>query len=266
MGLPCSARAPFRLLCLVLTVSGILPPAASAVEAPTEQTIHLARSHYDKGMKLLETGKEAEGEAELQESARVFPDFADAHLQLGHLSMRRKEYRQALERYLRARDALVELQLLSRRQEMERLRRLQEGIDRLQQQITQMQLSRSSADPGRIDAAMVQMERLRQEQTRLAPQEERPLPAEIHFYIGNARMSLEQFDQAIEDYQRALSQRPGFGEVHNNLAVIYLYKKDYSRAWEHLHAAETAGVRIEPGFREDLAAAAPDPAAPPPSP
>jgi Flp pilus assembly protein TadD len=109
---------------------------------------------------------------------------------------------------------------------------------------------------------MLNIEKLRQEQSKILAGNELQVPPEIHFLIGTARMNLEQFDPAIEDFRQALALRPAYGEVHNNLAVIYLYRKDYPQAWEHLHAAEKAGVRINPQFREELAALAPEPPAP----
>jgi tetratricopeptide (TPR) repeat protein len=257
-------RFPAIALLLLLPVLwGDASLSVRAEEAPDGQKVMLARSHFDKGMKLLGKGSEKEGEDELEESLRIFPDFADADIQLGNLAMRRKEYGPALELYVQARTALEHLQGISRQQEVERHRRMQESIDILQERIEQLRRSQRPGDAGQIDAATLRMEKLRQEMTKTAPTDEPPIPAQLHFLIGTARMSLERYDEAIEDYSRALGLRPGYGEVHNNLAVIYLYRKDYARAWEHLHAAEKAGIRINPQFREELAVVSPEPAAPP---
>jgi len=131
-------------------------------------------------------------------------------------------------------------------------------MDVIQERIEGLRHSNRAADQGKIDQEMIQLEKLRREQMKALPPESDPFPAELHFLIGNARMNLERFDEALEDYRQALAHRPGYGEVHNNLAVIYLYRKDYPRAWEHVHAAEKAGVRVNPQFREELAALAPE--------
>jgi tetratricopeptide (TPR) repeat protein len=223
--------------------------------------VMLARTYFEKGMKLLQKQSPAEAEAEFLESVRVFPEFADGYIQLGNLAMSRKEYSAGLEHYIRAKTALLNLQGMSRQQEVERRRRLQESIDLLQERIDQLSMS-PRGDRGEIDRAMINLEKLRQEQSKILTGGEQPIPPEIHFLIGTARMNLEQFDQAIEDFHQALAVRPAYGEVHNNLAVIYLYRKDYPQAWDHLHAAEKAGVRINPQFREELGAVAPESPAP----
>jgi len=248
---------------LVLAVlfggAGGPPPAAASGDGVDAQKLMLARTHLDKGMKLLEKGSHDEAEAEFLEATRAFPDMADAYIQLGHLSMRRKDYSQALDRYLQARTALTNLQALSRRQEVERSRRLQEGMDILREQIDQLRVSQNPGAQGEIEQKFAKLEKLRQEQMKLRVHEELQVPAELPFFIGTARMNLEEYDAAIEDYKDALNLRPAYGEAHNNLAVIYFYRKEYPLAWEHLHAAENAGVRINPQFREELSAAAPEP-------
>jgi tetratricopeptide (TPR) repeat protein len=259
MGLHPRRLFSLSFLLLLPAISGGPRLCVAADDPPDARMVMMARSHFEKGMKLIGKGSEKEGEEELRESLRVFPDFADASIQLGNLAMRRREYGQGLELYLQAQASLLHLQGLSRQQEVERRRRLQEGIDALQERIEQLRLSQRTGAAGEIDAAMIRMEKLRQEQNKVLTQDEPPIPAELHFLIGTARMNLERYDEAIEDYRQALSQRPGYGEVHNNLAVIYLYRKDYPHAWEHLHAAEKAGIRINPQFREELSAAAPEP-------
>lgn len=223
----------------------------------------LAKGHFDKGMKLVVQGKEGEGEAELLEAVKIFPELADAHVQLGNLSMRRKNFTEGLERYLQAQHALGRLQGVARSQGMERQRQIQENLDVLRERVSQLQRSQVPGAEGKIEQNLAQIEKLEQEQKKPLATDRVPIPAELYFLTGNARMNLERFDDAIQDYKMALSLNPNFGEAHNNLAVIFLYRKDYGRAWEHVHAAEKAGVRINPEFREELAALTPEP--PPPA-
>ena len=256
---------PFRrlfptalLLALVWAGAGVSCPAADSQEPPDPQKLMLARTHLDQGMKLLQKGSDAEAEKEFLEAVRVFPDMADAYVQLGNLSMRRKDYSQALDRFLQARAALTNLQGISRRQEVERARRLQDAMDIIREQVDELRFNQDPGAQAEINQKMAELDRLRQEHTKLTSHAELQVPPEIPFLIGTARMNLEDYDSAIEDYREALSLRPGYGEAHNNLAVIYFYRKDYPKAWEHLHAAEKAGIRINPQFREELSAAAPE--------
>ena len=251
------------LLALFWAGAGVAHAATGAKEPVDSHKLMLARTHLDKGMKLLEKGSLEEAETEFLEATRAFPDMADAYIQLGNLSMRRKDYSQGLDRYLQARAALTNLQEISHQQQVEQRRRIQEGIDILREQIDQLQVSQDPSAVGERERKIIQLERLQQEQTRLSTSVGGPIPAEIPFLVGTARMNLEEYDQAIEDFEEALSLRPAYGEVHNNLAVIYFYRKDYPRAWEHLLAAEKAGIRVNPQFRQELSAVAPEP--PPPA-
>ena len=69
----------------------------------------IARSHYAKAMKLLADNKLSEGEAELLEAVKTFPQLAEGYVELGNLSMRRGEFREG---GFRLRVALLELAAL----------------------------------------------------------------------------------------------------------------------------------------------------------
>lgn len=220
----------------------------------------LARTHYEKGMKRIARGDEAGGEQEILRAVEAFPDLPEAHIQLGNLSMKRKNFLEALERYDRARQAFVNLHGMSRERTIERRRRLQESIDLLQERIDDLRRSQAPGDQRLVDQETLRLDKLRQELLKTQPEDTDPVPPEVFFLLGTARMNLERFDEAIRDFEAALSRRSAYGEAHNNLAVIYLYRKDYPRAWKHVHAAELAGVRVNPQFRAELSALLQEPA------
>ena len=86
-----------------------------------------------------------------------------------------------------------------------------------------------------------------------------PFTPEVHFLVGTAQMKLERFEEAAKEFQEALVLRPNFGEAHNNLAVVLYYRRDYAACWEHVRAAEQAGIRVVPQFKEELSAVFPEP-------
>jgi tetratricopeptide (TPR) repeat protein len=235
--------------------------------APAQQVSYdphkymIARSHYTKAMELLADNKLSEGEGELMEAVRTFPQLAEGYIELGNLSMRRGEFREGLERYQKASEALSELQGIKRRQEVERQRQIQESIDLLNQQIGDLSRSQRTSDQGKIQQAMVRLEKLKQERTNSQPSTDTPFTPEVHFLMGTALMKLERFEEASKEFQNALVLRPSFGEAHNNLAVVLYYRRDYPACWEHLRAAEHAGVRVDPRFKEELSALFPEPVA-----
>lgn len=254
-------RKLFRSVILSATAWTFCSLAHSQQVSYDPHKFMLARSHYTKAMQLLADNKLGEGEAELLEAVKTFPQLAEGFVELGNLSMRRGEYREGLERYLKARDALSALQGIKRQQEAERQRQLQESIDLLNERISDLSRSQRSSDQGKIQQAMVHLEKLQQEKTNAQPSIESPFTPEVHFLVGTAQMKLEQFEEAAKEFQNALTLRPNFGEAHNNLAVVLYYRRDYPACWEHLRAAERAGVRVDPLFKEELTAVFPEPAA-----
>ena len=253
-------RSTFLALVALLAVSGAASSSAGAITEPYDShRIMLARSHFEKGMKLLTGGHVPEAEAELQESVKLLPELVDAHIQLGGISMGRGDFTQALERFLAARQSLADLQGLRNAQEMQRQRQLQENIDLLKERITDLRRSARVSDTGKIEQEMVRLEKLERERTNAQPAAETPFTPQIHFLVGTALMKLERFDEAREEFTQALVLRPGFGEAHNNLAVLDFYRRDYAPCWQHVHSAEAAGVRVDPMFRAELAALAPEP-------
>ncbi|MCI0655678.1 MAG: hypothetical protein L0170_01230 [Acidobacteria bacterium] len=258
-----SLRAYFskRFHILILTsMAWVLPSWAPGQQVSYDpHKFMIARSHYTKAMKLLADNKLSEGEGELLEAVKTFPQLAEGYIELGNLSMRRGEFREGLERYQKASKALSELQGIKRLQEVERQRQLQESIDLLNERISDLSRSQRTSDQGKIQQAMVRLEKLQQERTNAQPTMESPFTPEVHFLVGTALMKLERFEEAGKEFQSALALRPSFGEAHNNLAVVLYYRRDYPACWAHLRAAEQAGVRVDPRFKEELSAVFPEP-------
>jgi tetratricopeptide (TPR) repeat protein len=245
-------------------VAWLVSPLAPGQDASYDpHKLMLARSHYEKGMKLVARDQTAQGEAELLQAVEIFPQLVEGHIELGNLSMQRGEFTQGLERYLKARDALSSLQGIKRLQESERQRRIQESIDLLTAQIDELHRSQRAQDEGKIQQVTVRLEKLQQEKSNTQPSEETPYPPELHFLMGTALMKLERFQDAARELQEALALRPGFGEAHNNLAVVLYFQKDYPACWEHIHAAEQAGVRVSAELKDELSALFADPAGKP---
>lgn len=252
-------RRVFLAFPALLFPAVVVGPSVAAATDPYEpHRLMLARSHFEKGMKLLSGSRVPEAEAELKEAVKLFPELVEAHIQLGGISMGRGDLAQALERFLAARQSLTDLQGLRHSQEMERQRRLQESIDVLKARIADLRRSARVSDTGKIEQETVRLEKLERERTHAQPAAETPFTPQIHFLVGTALMKLERFDEAREELARAVDLRPRFGEAHNNLAVLDFYRKDYPGSWEHVHAAEAAGVRVDPMFRAELAALAPE--------
>lgn len=68
-----------------------------------------------------------------------------------------------------------------------------------------------------------------------------PDAANAHEMLGLALMLGGRLDDAIKEFQRALNIMPTLGGVHNNLAVAYIAKREYAKAWREVHLARKYG-------------------------
>lgn len=53
---------------------------------------------------------------------------------------------------------------------------------------------------------------------------------EFHLFIGKAHLNLQQYDEALADFQAAAAADPKLTFVHFNLGLTYLKKQDYEQA------------------------------------
>lgn len=67
---------------------------------------------------------------------------------------------------------------------------------------------------------------------------------DIHYHIGGLYMKLKRYDDAIKEFESALSLNPKDPRVHNDLGVIYKERNDLSKAEYHYKYA----IEIEPNF------------------
>jgi Tfp pilus assembly protein PilF len=77
--------------------------------------------------------------------------------------------------------------------------------------------------------------------------------------------------EALDEYSAALRFKPDHPSAHAGMAVAYLQigsrsnsrdgaRKNFDRAWEETHMAQSLGASLDPGFLADLRGRLPDPA------
>ena len=74
----------------------------------------------------------------------------------------------------------------------------------------------------------------------------------LHIFKGADYGLKGMYDETIAEFKRAIEINPNYAEAHNNLAVAYYYKEEYSLAIKHCDRAIELGLRPHPGFLEAL--------------
>jgi len=81
------------------------------------------------------------------------------------------------------------------------------------------------------------------------------LDPELEQALLNSAVGLHnqgKLDEAIAAYYHLLSKNPNHAASYANLAVAYLQKSEYEKAWQAIHKSESLGRRTHKQFRADL--------------
>ena len=79
-----------------------------------------------------------------------------------------------------------------------------------------------------------------------------PIMTEAYYNRGNAYIAKKRYDQAVRDYTRAIEINPKSGAVYYNRALAYYHKTEYDKAWRDVHKTESLGYEVHPIFLNDL--------------
>lgn len=240
-----------RLSSLIAAAPLVLLAVATPVAAQPPR--ELALQHLRAGQQALQQERYEEAEREFRSALELDPRLELAHYGLGQTFMATRRYVQAVQAYTRCRDTFIG-------NETDRLSRNVDAERRLDDQIRSLRDQRSSLESGRlrtqnpttainqIDSQITQLEGLRRRQTGSAP----VVAPYISVALGSAFFRTSAFPDAEREWRAALAVDPSIGEVHNNLAVLYMVTGRIDEASTEVELAEKAGFRVNPQLKEDL--------------
>ncbi|MDP2167637.1 MAG: tetratricopeptide repeat protein [Thermodesulfovibrionales bacterium] len=184
-----------------------------------EKTKENLKELYEHGRELYEKGKYAEAEWMLKEVIMIRPDYADVLNKLGviaNLDGRCEDAVNYLTRALKLNPQYTEasLNLAVTYNEMGEFDKAQDVF------VKASQIAASS--PMRIDPFVA---------GKLANE---------HFRLGNTYCDFFLYDEAIEEYRKALKLRPTLADVHTKLGIALRSKELYDEAVEHFTKAKEA--------------------------
>jgi tetratricopeptide (TPR) repeat protein len=236
----------------VLGVLVLLVPAALMAQKPV--LTQESRLHYRLGWENLRHEDWEQALAEFRKSTQNDPGFALGYYGQGRALMALKRYIEAIQAYTRTRDLYraESGRLFTNQMEAQQLRR--KSADEIQEQIRLYRVGRQT--PQSEDM-------IRQLEDRLHLLEQNQehganitidvtVPPFVLLALGSAYFRAEKLEEAEREYLAALASKPNYGEVHNNLAVLYLYRNRPADALNHVRLAEKAGYRVNPELKESI--------------
>ena len=236
--------------------TGLLGPAAAGIQIPTERNQREALRHYRIGEDALRTERLDVAEREFRESVKLDPLLSLAHYGLGQVFMRTKRFVQAVQAFLDAREAFRTSAGQALQDEVGYQREIDDQIRALED--TRRSFEGNSGNRPKVLDANVYLERINSQiaqlrnQRRRSPSAPLEVPGWISLALGSAYFRTDAMENAEREYREAIRVEPKMGEAHNNLAVVLMLTGRLDDAENEVKAAERAGFRVSPQFKDDL--------------
>lgn len=238
---------------------------ASAAEPRSVQQVRQATHFSHKGARALKAGNLNKASELYGRALDRLAGFPEAHLGLGHVAMAERRFDDALRHYLAARDGSRQLSILLYEERRRQFEHAANRLADLRQQRSQLvhriersrQGGRNRATPNyqsllaRLDQTVSRLESI----DAPSPASAEEIPAEIHFFIGNALNRSGHFESAIAEWEWAAKRTRKFPPVHVNLAVAYWRMGRLRDAREQVRIARKHGAELNPDFIAELDAA-----------
>lgn len=247
-----------RVLLLLTFVAAFLPPAHALAQPPgqTNANAERSRAHYMSGWQHMRAEQFAEAASEFQSAIDLNEKYQLAYYGLGRANLALHKYVEAVQSLSRCRELYSAEASAKFNGQMDAQRYRQDRLMELQDLKNQY-----SKGPGTDSQSSRNMVSLIDNQIRLTTDAnnrefnvaiEDPVPSFVSLSLGSAYFRSEHFEEAETAYKDAVKADASAGEAHNNLAVIYLMKADYSQALAEVKLAEKAGFRVNPELKNEI--------------
>jgi tetratricopeptide (TPR) repeat protein len=81
-----------------------------------------------------------------------------------------------------------------------------------------------------------------------------PKLAKAYNNRGIAYMWKKQYDLALTDFSKTIALDPKNGKAYNNRAIVYSYQGENNKALQDLHKAQSLGIAVNPDFLKQIEA------------
>jgi Flp pilus assembly protein TadD len=232
----------------MITTTLLLMSLASAGQ------ISAGHEHFKTGMRALAAEQYDKAEKAFRAAVEADPLHDGAFYGLGQVYMATRRYPEAVKAYQDSRTAFLAAIAAEKYDAASMDRRIRDQLQVLKEY--ERELQRMPSTTGGIAAAIDRnRENMRQLESRLNKSSggaTPPVPAGLSMALGSAYYRTQNIEAAEKEYLEAIRVEPGFGEAHNNLAVIYMIRGRLDLADQEIALAEKAGFKVNPKLKDDL--------------
>jgi tetratricopeptide (TPR) repeat protein len=242
----------------IATLVTLLALATLAHAAPQNNAREMATPPYRAGLDHWQAEAFEQAAKAFQAAIGIDPTFEMAHYMLGRAYLPLKKYVEAAAAFTRTRELYIGEtgRRFANVQEAQRYRR--DRVVEIDEVIRQLQSG------GQVQSAQTQhyLRQLTEQKRLLQDSIQRgadvtittSVPAYVSLSLGSAYFKMGNLPEAEKAYREAIATDPRTAEAHNNLAVVYLETGRYNEAQQAVRAAESAGMRVHPQLKADIAA------------
>ncbi|MBN1273399.1 MAG: tetratricopeptide repeat protein [Candidatus Aminicenantes bacterium] len=247
----------FLLICLS---SGFAQEDYTRDEYRLAQDYKVANSMFVKGKEFFDEKKFQKAEKEFLKCLGKMPEHADASFYLAQVYYNLKDLAKALEYIKQAAVNYHHIAKIKLNMQQQLLLKLQEEKEDLEEYVRALRDAlASTTDPREREKVQNQISkrenriniidsRMREPHPELEKEEH--IPADYYYFHGNILFKLKNYQEAFEQYQKAITIDPSHGNAYNNLANLYYMARRYKEALECLEKAEKNGVEVNPDLRK----------------
>ena len=243
-----------RLASLVVTIL-LVGHAASIAQTPSPGARDRARGPYQNGLDSMKEEAWEEAVKSFRAAIEIDPAFEMAYYMLGRSHMAQKKFELAASAYERCR-ALYQQQ--SGRQYASAQERQRTRDTRLREIDEVLRNYQSGSQTGRVLDTIRQLQNQRRELEEAMSRGNASMtlnitvPAYVSTALGSAYFRMGNLAAAEQEYKAALESDPKAGEVHSNLAVVFMETGRLDEAEKSIKAAERAGFKVHPELKEEI--------------
>lgn len=217
-----------------------------------------ANAHCEKARKLF-AKKDLSGTRQaLEDSLRLFPELAEAHLLMAKVFYIENNFEQALLEVILAKNGHLSTATLLQRMQQDRMTWLRERRQEKEETISELRARLATVPAEQKQQVQLQIYRVEKDKDEIdrmlygTTPTANQIPAEYFFFHGNVLLRLKDYTEAAAQYDEALKSNPGYGDAANNLASLYFTTGEYEKALAVVKGVETHGVLVNPELKKAI--------------
>jgi pentatricopeptide repeat protein len=258
-------RGPlFFVLCLACLLRSAPLILAQQEPGPKDQEFaskwERANPHFLKGKDFFARKEIDLAEAEFRACLEVLPKHAEALFFLAQVDYQKGDYALALADIKKAEAGHFAMAGAHTFIDAERRKALLDERAKREQEIAFMEDTLYAADckteqellklPETIEALRREISSLNAILTQQTQPQPPALPADYSYIHGNVLFKLSRYQEACDQYLKAIASDPGHLRAYNNLINLCYVTRDYEKALKFIGQAEANGVELNPKLKE----------------